>query len=182
MPPPETLEHSWACLGQFLVESLLLSPGSWCTQGFVCAFQEPVSPVLCKFWWFYGGANGNLLQEGLCHTQICCMQSPCPWGRPLLTHTSTGDTQTQFWLSLCGLGMHFVHFPGLSSSSDQVLGECTVLGGPWVLITSLVPVAWFPGCAMRALSQMCHMSPGELISGCNPPRGCRPSRISGKFG
>ena len=25
------------------------------------------------------------------------------WGRPLLTHTSTGDTQTQFWLSLCGV-------------------------------------------------------------------------------
>ena len=26
--------------------SLLLSPGSWCTQGFVCALQESVSPVL----------------------------------------------------------------------------------------------------------------------------------------
>ena len=24
----------------------------------------------------------------------CCMQSPCPCGRPLLTHTSSGDTQT----------------------------------------------------------------------------------------
>ena len=24
----------------------------------------------------------------------CCMQSPCPCGRPLLTHTSLGDTQT----------------------------------------------------------------------------------------
>ena len=29
--------------------------GSWCTQGFVCALQESVSPVLCKFWWLYGG-------------------------------------------------------------------------------------------------------------------------------
>ena len=29
--------------------SLLLSPGSWCTQGLVCAFQESVSPVLWKF-------------------------------------------------------------------------------------------------------------------------------------
>ena len=111
-PLLETPEHSWACLGQFLVGSLLLSPGAWCTRGFVCTLQESVSPVLCKFWWFYGGANGNLLQEGLCHTQICCMQSPCPGSRPLLTRTSTGDTQTQFWLSLCGLGMHFVPFPG----------------------------------------------------------------------
>ena len=29
--------------------SLLLSPGSWCAQGFVCALQESVSPVLYKF-------------------------------------------------------------------------------------------------------------------------------------
>ena len=48
-PPPETPGHSWACLGQSLVGSLLLSPGSWCTQGFVCALQESVSPVLFKF-------------------------------------------------------------------------------------------------------------------------------------
>ena len=42
---------------------------------------------------FYGGINGDLLHEGLCHTQDCCTQSPCPCGRPLLTHTSTRDTQ-----------------------------------------------------------------------------------------
>ena len=42
-PPLETPEHSWACLGQFLVGSLLPSSGSWCTQGFVCALQESVS-------------------------------------------------------------------------------------------------------------------------------------------
>ena len=49
-----------------------------------------------------GGVNGDLLQEGLCDTQVCCTQSPCPCGRSLLTCTSTGDTQTQYWLSLCG--------------------------------------------------------------------------------
>ena len=74
------------------VGSVLLSPGSWYTQVFVCALQESVSPVLCKFWWLYGGVNGDLLKEGLCHTQVCCTQSPC--SRPLLTCTSTGDTQT----------------------------------------------------------------------------------------
>ena len=31
-------------------------------------------PVLCKFWWLYGGVNGDLLQEGLRHTQVCCTQ------------------------------------------------------------------------------------------------------------
>ena len=49
MPPPETPGHSQASLAQSLVGSLLLSPGSWCTQGFVCALQESVSPVLWKF-------------------------------------------------------------------------------------------------------------------------------------
>ena len=48
MLPPETPGHLQASLGQSLVGSVLLSPGSWCTQGFVCAFQESVSPVLCK--------------------------------------------------------------------------------------------------------------------------------------
>ena len=74
-PPPETPGHSQASLGQSLVGSLLLSPGSWCTKGSACALQESVSPVLCKFWQLYGGLNGGLPQEGLCHTQICCTQS-----------------------------------------------------------------------------------------------------------
>ena len=77
-PPPETPGHSRASLGQSLVGSWLLSPGSWCTQGSVCALPEPVSLVLCKFCnqiplaskvKFYGGSRslcqiprlGNLL-------------------------------------------------------------------------------------------------------------------------
>ena len=44
----ETPGHSQASLGQSFIGSLLLSPGSWCTQGFVCALQESASPVLCK--------------------------------------------------------------------------------------------------------------------------------------
>ena len=58
-------------------------------------------PFLCKFRWLYGGINGDLLQEGLYHTQIYCTQSPCLCSSPLLTCTSTRDTQTQFLLSLC---------------------------------------------------------------------------------
>ena len=51
-------------------------------------------PVLCKFWRLHAGVNGDLLQEGLRHTQVFCTQGPYPCSRPLLTHTSTGDTQT----------------------------------------------------------------------------------------
>ena len=100
-PPPET--PGQASLGQSLVVSLLLSPGSWCTQCFVCALQESVSPVLYTFWGLYGGVNGNLLQEGLCHIQVCCTQSPSPCSRPQLIHTSAGDTQTlNHWQEIVG--------------------------------------------------------------------------------
>ena len=98
--PPLThasTRDSWtlmAGLGRSLVWSLLLFPGSWRTQDSVCALQQSISPVMCMFWWLYGGVNGNFLQEGLCHTQVYCTQSPCSWSRPLLTRISTEDTQT----------------------------------------------------------------------------------------
>ena len=98
-PLLETSGHSQATQGQSLVGSLLLSPGSWCTQGSLCALRESVF----QFWWLYGGVNGDLFQESLCHIQVYCTKSPCPYGRPLLTHTFARDSQTQFWLSLCGV-------------------------------------------------------------------------------
>ena len=93
-PLLETSEHSWAGLGQSFVGLLLLSPGSWCTQTSVCALQESVFPVLCKFWQLSGGVNSDILQEGLCQTQVCCTQSLCPCSSPLPTRISSGDTQT----------------------------------------------------------------------------------------
>ena len=108
----ETAGHSKASLGQSLVRSLLLSPGSCYTQGFGFFFSlwEPVSPVLCEFWQLYGAVNGDLLQEGLCHTQVCCTQSPCPWVRPLLIHTSAEDIQTHKGRSgLVSVGSSCVH-------------------------------------------------------------------------
>ena len=80
------------------------APFSWVLVHikFCCVLQESTSPVLCKFWQLYAGVIGDLLQEGLCHTQVCCTQSAWPCGSPLLTCTSTRHTQTQFCLSLCG--------------------------------------------------------------------------------
>ena len=60
--------------------------------------SDLVSPVLCLA--VYSGVNSNLLQEGLCHIQVCCTQNPCPCSSLLLTHTSTGDIQILFLLSL----------------------------------------------------------------------------------
>ena len=60
--------------------------------------------------------------------------------------------------------MRFAPLPGLSSSGDQVPGECTVPGGPCVLITSPFLAAQFPGCAVTAPSQVWHVSPSESRS------------------
>ena len=92
-PLPETPGHSQASLGGSPVGSLLLSPGSWCVQGFVCVRQESVSPVLWRFWRLCGGADGDLLQEGFCRTRVCCFQSACPCGSQLPTPASAGGTQ-----------------------------------------------------------------------------------------
>ena len=106
-PPPihASTGDSWTFTGKsgsVSCGSLLLYPGSWYTRFCLCP-PRVYFPVLCKLGQLYGGVNGGLLQEGLCHTQVCCTQSPCPCGSPLLTRTSTGDGQTQFCLSLCGI-------------------------------------------------------------------------------
>ena len=88
------LDIHWLVWVSLLWGSLLLSSGSCCIQGFVCSLQDSVLPVLCKFWRLYGGVNGDLLKEGLCHTQVCCTQSPDPCALPLLTCISAEDPQT----------------------------------------------------------------------------------------
>ena len=60
-------------------------------------------PVLCKFWQLYGGLMATSSKRAYAITQVSCTQSPCPCGSPLLTRISTGDAQTQFCLSLCGV-------------------------------------------------------------------------------
>ena len=72
----------------------------------------------------YGGVNGDFLQEGLRH-RLCdpgsCTQNPCPCSRPLLTHTITGDTQTQFWLSLFGVSGSWCTQAGCTPETSEHL-------------------------------------------------------------
>ena len=137
-PLPEPPGHSHVSLGQPLLGSLLLSPGSWCTQGFVCALQASVSPVLCKFLGLYGGVNANLLQEGLYHTQVCCTQNTCPCVRSLPT-LSPQETQTLKGRS----GSAPVGFPGARKVLCEP-SEC--LWWIWGLILNaispLLPSCW----------------------------------------
>ena len=82
-PPPThtSARDSWALRGKSgSVSCEVAAPFSSVlvhTRFCLCS-PEPVSPVLCKFWQLYGGVNGNVLQEGLCHTRVYCPQSPTP--------------------------------------------------------------------------------------------------------
>ena len=74
-------------------------------------------PVQCKFWQLYGRVNGDLLQESLCHTQICCTQSPAAdhrWPIPpqeMLQHSSVSVS-----VGSLGPGAHKVCLNPLSIS------------------------------------------------------------------
>ena len=88
------------------------------------------------------------------------------------------STKSQTRLGLC-----FVPFPGPSRSGDQVVGKCTL---PWWdsasyhLLHPSHSVSWvYSG---STVSGVPCVSSGELISGCDPPGGCQPSRIPGRHG
>ena len=82
-------------LGQSLAGSLLLSPGSWYTQGSVGVLQESVNSVLGKFGGSVVGlmATSSKRDYAIPRGLMLCTQSPCPCGRPLLTRTTRGDAQ-----------------------------------------------------------------------------------------
>ena len=77
-PLQETPEHSRASLGQSLMGSLLLFPGSWYTQGFVCSLQESVSPVLCKFWQLCGGLMTTSSKRAYAIPRFTAHRAPAP--------------------------------------------------------------------------------------------------------
>ena len=101
--PPPTPGHSQASLGQSLVGSLLLSPGSWCTQGSVCALQVSISQSCVS--------SGNSVVGLMATTSrraYAIPKSAAPralWqatADPYL-HRRHSNTQRQVWLSLCGV-------------------------------------------------------------------------------
>ena len=89
MPPLETPGHLQASLGQSLVGggwggghcSFLLGPGA---HKVLSVPSKSLFPQSCVILAALCGVNGNLLQEGLRCTQVCCTQSPCLCGSPLL--------------------------------------------------------------------------------------------------
>ena len=97
---------------------------------------------------------------------LCCVDFPG------LSHSDSGFRVVH--KSTNSIGPAFCAFPGQSSSGSQELDECTLpgCGEPYPC----------RGPSLSFLSQSgapC-VSSGELDSSCDPPGGCRPSRISRK--
>ena len=64
----------WVCL-LWGHASFLLGPGA---QGSICALQESVSPVQCKFWQLYHGVNGDLLLRAYAIPRSTAPRAPAP--------------------------------------------------------------------------------------------------------
>ena len=85
-PTRSSVRDPWTLTGRSgSVSCEATAPFSWvlvCTRLCLCpprvCFPSPVQVLV-----LYDGVNGDLLQEGLCHTQVYCTQSPCPCSRPL---------------------------------------------------------------------------------------------------
>ena len=119
--PDPAAGHSEPCLCQRLLDthrqvwvsilwghcSFLLGPG---VHKALFVPSKSLFPQSCES---FGGSMVGLMatpSKRAYYNQVCCTQSPCPCGRPLLTHTSTGDTQTLKGRSgLVSVGSPVVH-------------------------------------------------------------------------
>ena len=97
-PLPETPGLLQASPGKSLVGSLFLSPGFLCTLSFICALQESVSLVLCKFCnqilyppEMLSGFKQNLVYTGLRHLTETGPDLPLS-----VVSVSCGDTGQQW--------------------------------------------------------------------------------------
>ena len=121
--PHASAGDSWTLMGKSgSVSCAVTAPFCWipvCTR--LCLRPPRVYfPVLYKFWELYGGVNGDLLQEGLCHAQVCCTQLQQATADPHLHRTCSHTVLSQslwgswvlvraafvwaLWASLAGTG------------------------------------------------------------------------------
>ena len=157
--PPPTHAFAgdfWTPTGKSPVWSLFLSPESWC-QRFCCALQESISQSYVSS----GSSMVGLMVTSSKRTYaILTTQSPCPCSRPPLTHISTGDTQTQFGLSFCGVPVSWCT-QGLFEPSEDLWRLWGLIIN---VISPLLPSCWgfffAPG---HGLSSQSHSITTQLL-------------------
>ena len=82
-PPPTHASalDSWTLTGKSgPVSHGVTAPfsGFWCPQGSICTLQESVSPVLCKFWWLYGGLMATTFKRAYATPRSTAPRAPNP--------------------------------------------------------------------------------------------------------
>ena len=116
--------------------SLLLYPGSWCTQSSVCVLQESI---------FQSCVSSGSSMVGLMVTSSTRTYAT---PRSAAPRTSSGDAQTQFWLSLGGVSGSFCG-QGLFEPSERLCRK-------WGLILnanlSILPSCWGNSALGRGVS------------------------------
>ena len=101
-PLPETPEHSWTSLGQSLVGSLLLSPGSWCAY-VLCVPSKSLFPQCCVS---SGGSMVRLMVTSSKRPYAIPRSTAPRVSAPAADHSwpiPPQETLKQSWLSLCGV-------------------------------------------------------------------------------
>ena len=131
-------------------------------QGSVCALQESISQSCVGS----GSPTVGLMATSSKRAYaipICCIQSLCPCNGPPPTHTSTGDAQTQFCLSLCGV-------PG-SWCSQDLFEPSEHLWQEWGLILNMI-LPLLPSCWGFSFALGHGISPQSCSSAMQPPLQC----------
>ena len=136
-------------------------PGFAPTHG-LCTFPVYTSQAL-------GCTAGELSEVGLGYVHF-----------PGLSHSPSGSWVLHKGTDL--VGPAFLPFPGPSSSGYQVLGDCSLppVGNAFYHLPHPSLVSWVA--AGGPVSGVPCASSGEMISGCDPPGGCQPSRIPRNLG
>ena len=118
---------------------LLLSPGSWCAQGSVCALQESVSQ--------------SCVSSGSSMVGLMVTSSKRAYATPR-DPTSSGDTQTQFCLSLCGVSGSWCA-QGMFEPSEH-------LWWVWGLILNVISCWWSARRRLTKQSEPCRFPAPSL--------------------
>ena len=104
------------------------------------------------------------LQEGLCHTQVCCTQSLCPFSSPLLTRTSSAD-------SLCGVSGSWC--TALFEPSERLwrvwglILKCDFV--PPTVLLGLLLCPWMRGISSKSLQCCADAAPVPCSHAAPPP-------------
>ena len=121
-------------------------------------------------WWLYGGANGDFLQEGLCHT-LCGLgllqQEPLPlWQATadLCLHRRYSNTPRLVWLSLCGVCGCSVHKSLFQPSKHLWWVWGLILDMIWPLLPSCWGFSFALGCGASFFGGIQHSPQWLFIS------------------